>query len=333
VFESQGNLNNHIGVPLSLLQLEERHELAVVELGMNHAGELRELGRISSPTGAVIANVASVHLEFFADLDDIARAKGEVLESLPGDGLLVYNADDPRVTRLAAQYAGRKASFGLEKEADVRIDGCEFHSLDEMRFELSAVGERLPIRVPFAGRHFLYNLAAAAASGLSFGLNLAEIRRGMEALEPAAMRGQVLRIEHGRRSGVAIWDDSYNANPFAMEAVLDTVARLRGFSRKVLALGEMLELGSTAAVLHRETGRRAAASGADLLITVGAHGVSIGEGAREAGMRADQVGQFATSELAAEFLREEVRPGDLVLVKGSRGVRMDRIVQSLRECD
>jgi len=331
VLESKGNLNNEIGVPLSLLGLEDTHQAAVIEMGMNHAGEIRALARMAQPQTAVLTNIAPVHLEFFASLDAIAQAKGEILEHLPEDGLIVYNADDPRLVALAQGRKARKVSYGLENSADVRVIDYRYRGLEEMNFEVKTPGGGFSAHVPFVGKHFLYNLAAAIAVALSSGLTERRISGSVMALKPLAMRGQVLRLTEGPFAGSTIWDDSYNANPYAVSSVLDTVARLTGFRRRIVALGDMLELGERATELHREVGERAGAIGIDLLVAVGPHADDVCRGAQSGGMASERMRRFQDSRQAADYLAGELKDGDFLLVKGSRGIGMDQVVKKIRE--
>lgn len=324
VFRSKANLNNEIGVPLSLLEITEEHQLAVLELGMNRRGEIRTLARICRPDAALVTNVAAVHLEFFSGVDEIAEAKAEILDDLPGH--FFFNADDARVSQLARRYAGKKTSYGFQAQADVRILDFSFDSLAEMRFELEVGNTRLAAVVPFVGKHFLYNIAAAVAVASAFGLSGEAIAAGISQLRPAAMRGRVFEA-----GGATVWDDSYNSNPQALAALLDTVGRLGGFRRKILALGEMLELGSLAPELHREAGRLAALIGPALLITVGKNAVYFAEGAIEGGAGKGQIRHFDDSIQASEFLAGQLERGDFLLVKGSRAVRMDEIIRKIEE--
>ena len=331
VLESKGNLNNDIGVPLSLLSLEDTHQAAVIEMGMNHPGEIRALARLAQPQTAVLTNVAPVHLEFFASLDEIAQAKGEILEHVPPDGLIVYNADDPRLVAMAGRHAARGVSYGLENEADVRVINYRYRGLEEMDFEVQTPGGGFSAHVPFVGKHFLYNLAAAIAVALSSGLPERRVSEAVLGLRPLAMRGQVLRLMEGRFTGCTVWDDSYNANPYAVASVLETVGRLTGFKRRILALGDMLELGKRAPELHREVGEKAGALGIDLLVAVGPHAGEVCQGAESCGMDSERMRQFQDSRQAAEYLVHELKDGDFLLVKGSRGIGMDQVVKRIKE--
>ena len=330
VFQSPGNWNNEIGVPLSLMQLTEEHDLALLELAMNHAGEIGLLAATCSPDTALVTNVAEVHLEFFSNLDEIAEAKGELLAHLRPPGTLVFNLDDPKVANLAKRHDGRCVSFGFSPGADVGVADCRIESLSSMQLRLELQGDPVRSRVPFAGRHFAYNVAAAAALSLTHGLSVEQIRQGLKFLKAFPMRGAILRLDNGGER-VTVWDDSYNSNPRAAEAVLETIRDVTGFRRKILVLGEMLELGPESPNLHRQVGRVSASTRPDLVVAVGEGAQGLVEGAVKAGLKADRICHFTGACAAADFLTGQVRGGDLVLVKGSRGVRMDRIVGKLKE--
>ena len=327
VVRNKGNLNNHIGLPLSLLQLRERPDVAVMELGMNHAGEISTLVAIAEPDVRVWTNVGDAHLGFFASPDAIADAKAEILERASADALLVCNADDPRIVERVRGFRGRTLTFGTDAPADVRATAVEDRGLAGMRAQVAArgYGERI-VETPLLGRGNLANVLAAAAVALDSGIALDEVAAVAASLRPADRRGAVREL----RNGVVVIDDSYNSSPAALHRALEVVARERRPGRRVAVLGEMLELGDHARRLHAESGVAAAAAGLHLLLTVG------GDGAREmasaavsAGMAADAVSHFETSAAAADAAARLVRAGDIVLVKGSRGVRTDVVVDRL----
>lgn len=331
VVQSSGNLNNEVGVPLSLLRISAEHEMAILELGMSHPGEIRFLARVCAPDAAILTNVASVHAEFFADLDEIALAKGEILEGLSPDGRLFFNADDPRLCSLASGYSGEKVSFSLDNPSDVRISNCRFKNLDEMSFSIEMGAEHLSATASFVGRHFLYNIAAAVAVATGFGVSSDEIIEGISQLEVPSMRGQILRFSQGSDDPLTVWDDSYNSSPLALKMVLETVGELSGFRRKILALGEMLELGPEAPELHRLAGHWVVRCGADHLVTVGQGGNYMGQGAQEKGFPREKITHFESSQEAAEFLVGQLAPGEFLLVKGSRGIGMNRVISTLKK--
>jgi len=327
VFRNQGNLNNHIGLPLSLLDLRHRPEIAVVELGMNHAGEIRTLVGIAEPDVRVWTNVAEVHTEFFASLDAVADAKAEILEGATPTTLLVANADDPLVMARARAFAGRVMTFGFDPAADVSARDLEERALDGLAALLRTPAGEAPIRIPLLGRANVANVLAAACVAVHFEVPLSVVVERAAALKPAAHRGEVLRLA----GGVTLVDDSYNSNPRALRGVLEVIAREDRVARRIAVLGEMLELGRQSRTLHEISGRAAAAANLRYLITVGGEAArALGESAAAAGMSSDDVFHVGTSEEAADTVMTLVRAGDLVLVKGSRGIRTDVVVDRLK---
>ncbi|HEX9368134.1 MAG TPA: UDP-N-acetylmuramoyl-tripeptide--D-alanyl-D-alanine ligase [Vicinamibacterales bacterium] len=327
VFRNRGNLNNHIGLPLSLLELRSRPDVAVVELGMNHAGELRTLVGIAEPDVRVWTNVGDAHAGFFASADAIADAKAEILEKArPGD-LLVANADDEWIRARAGRFAGRTRTFGVSAGADYRASAVRHRGLDGMAATVTTPRGDVHVETPLLGTGNLLNLLAATAVAVEMDVPLGVIAERAATLTPAARRGELLRLP----GGITLIDDSYNSSPAALKQSLETVGASTGSARKVAVLGEMLELGAHAERLHAECGRAAAGAGLDLLIAVGGDPARrLADAARAAGMPASTVVHVATSAEAADVAREKVRPGDLVLVKGSRGIRTDRVVDRLK---
>jgi UDP-N-acetylmuramoyl-tripeptide--D-alanyl-D-alanine ligase len=322
VLKTEGNLNNELGLPLTLLRLRPEHRAAVVELGMSAPGEIRALARLAVPEVAILTRVAAVHLEFFPSLDAIAEAKGEILEGLAAGGTAVLNRDDPRIVRLGERHAGRTLWFGREAGAEVRALN-ESHGPDDSRFRLQAGGRSLPVRLPLAGAHFVENFLAAAAAALALGVPLEVIAEAASSLAPARHRGELLRL--GRE--VVLLDDCYNSSPEALRAALAALALLPG-RRRVAVLGDMLELGTEGPALHRERGLSLAGS-VDLLITVGALAEEIARGAREAGLAAEASRHFTAAAAAAAAVPALVESGDAVLIKGSRGVGLEAVVEAL----
>jgi UDP-N-acetylmuramoyl-tripeptide--D-alanyl-D-alanine ligase len=327
VFRNKGNLNNHIGLPLSLLDLRSRPDVAVVELGMNHAGEIRTLVGIAEPDVRVWTNVGDAHAGFFASADAIADAKAEILEQArPGD-LLVANADDERIRARVRRFSGRTLSFGLSDRADVRASRVRHRGLDGMAATITSPQGEVNVETPLLGTANLLNLLAAAAVALDMGVPAAAIAKRAATMRPAAHRGELLRLP----GGITLVDDSYNSSPSALKTSLDTVKASTGSARKIAVLGEMLELGVHADRLHAECGRAAADAGLELLIAVGGDPARrLAAAARAAGMDASAVIHVATSAEAVDVALEKVRPGDLVLVKGSRGIRTDLVVERLK---
>ena len=327
VYRNKGNFNNHIGLPLSLLELESRPEVAVVELGMNHAGEIRTLVGIAEPDVRVWTNVGDAHMGFFASIDAIADAKAEILESArPGD-LLVAGTDDARIRARAGAFGGRTLTFGVSDGADVRASLVDHRGLDGMAATVTTPHGTARLETPLLGTGNLLNLLAATAVATELGVPLDAIAERAAHLRPAAHRGELLRLP----GGVTLIDDSYNSSPAALKRALDTIRHATGSARKVAILGEMLELGDHAARLHGECGFAAAEAGLDLLITVGGTPAArMADAAKAGGMRPDAVAWVADSEKASDVALRAIRPGDLVLVKGSRGIRTDLVVERLK---
>ena len=325
VVKNRGNLNNHLGLPLSLLELRHGADVAVMELGMNHAGEIRTLVNVATPEVRVWTNVGEAHIGHFGSADAIADAKGEILESASSDDLLVANADDPRVMARVPAFAGRRVTFGLDEQADVRAVDVEDLGLAGSRAKLiTSRGER-EIEVPLLGRGHLSNVLAAAAVALEMGVGLDHVVTTAATLQPSARRGAVLRLP----KGVTVIDDSYNSSPTALKRALDVLAHTWA-ARRIAVLGEMLELGDLSTELHEDCGRTAAGSSLMRLITVGgAAARALGEAAIKAGMPSTTVMHFDTSAEAATALPSQLTAGDVVLVKGSRGTRTDLVVEQL----
>jgi len=328
VVKNKGNLNNHIGLPLSLMQLTSGPDVAVMELGMNHAGEIRTLVRIAEPEVRVWTNVGDAHLGFFASVDAIADAKAEVLEDArPGD-VLVCAADDARVMVRAKRFAGRRITFGESAEADVRADDIQDLGWDGMRARVETPAGSMEIATPLLGRGNLANVLAATAVALESGVPLDVIRDTAATLRPADRRGVVQHL----RDDITLIDDSYNSSPSALRRALEVMVRERRAAGRVAVLGEMLELGDHAAELHESCGRAAAAADLRLLVAVGgAPAHALAEAAVAAGMQRDAVTYFASSADAAPAVSAALRPGDLVLVKGSRGTRCDVVADRIAQ--
>jgi len=327
VFRNRGNFNNHIGLPLSLLELASGPDVAVVELGMNHAGEIRTLVRIAEPDVRVWTNVGDAHVGFFASSDAIADAKAEILEAARPADLLVAGADDARIRARIGGFAGRTVTFGLSDRADVYASLVDHRGLDGMAATVRTPRGSVRLETPLLGTGNLLNLLAATAVADELGVGLDAIAERAARLRPAAHRGELLRLP----GGVTLIDDSYNSSPAALKRSLETVRNATGSARKVAVLGEMLELGEHATRLHEECGWTAAESELDLLVTVGgAPAQRMAEAAKTAGMRPDRVAWVGNIDDAIEFVIGAVRPGDLVLVKGSRGIRTDRVVERVK---
>jgi len=326
VVKNRGNLNNHIGLPLSLVPLREGPDVAVMELGMNHPGEISTLVAIAEPEMRVWTNVGDAHLGYFGSPEAIADAKAEILERAGATHVLVCNADDARVMARAPRFAGRIVTFGTAAEADVRATAIEDRGIDGMRACVRTRADERLVATPLLGRGNLDNVLAAAAVALEFDVSLDEVVAAAARLRPADRRGAVRRL----RDGVVLIDDSYNSSPAALARALDVVAKETRLAGKVAVLGEMLELGDQSVALHQRSGRVAAAAGLRLLVAIGGPPARALAGAAvAAGMPASAVRHVDTSAQAAPGVAAEIRAGDLVLVKGSRGTRTDLVADAI----
>lgn len=325
VLKSKDNFNNQIGLPLSVLALNERHNVAVLEMGMNHPGEIKLLTRLAPPNVAVITNINPVHLEFFDSMEAIAAAKKEILLGAKNDAVAVLNGDDPRIKAISADWRGRKILFGLSEGADIRAMNVQPSGSAGLSLDLVYGGEKAPVKVPFFYETYLYNFLAAAGTARALSVPLDDILTQAPTLTPLPMRGMLMR-----RDKITVVDDSYNSNPKALESALKDTARIAA-RRRVAVLGDMLELGAHEAKFHREAGRQAVEAGWDVLVTIGEKSRAMAEGALEAGMSEDRVYSFADSEEAAEKIWSIIQEGDLILVKGSRGIKTERILERFKE--
>ena len=338
VLKTHKNFNNELGLALSVLQMETGgarpadFDVAVLEMGQSLFGEIRKLCEVAPPDVGVVLVVAPVHLEFFESVEQIAEGKAQLIEGIKPGGVAVLNADDERVAAMRARYGGRVITFGVERTADVAAAEVKTARLGLTRFRLcSPLGEAMA-ELPLPGRHNLMNALAASAVATCFGVAPDEIAAALGTARASEMRGEVIDFA----AGFSLVDDSYNSNPRSLMSMARSLIEGRGGAgqsparRTVVVAGEMLELGETASDLHREAGREIAAMGADVLWGVRGLARDMIEGAREAGMSGQAARFFETTDEAAEALVREVHPGDLVLIKGSRGVRTDRIVGRVR---
>jgi UDP-N-acetylmuramoyl-tripeptide--D-alanyl-D-alanine ligase len=322
VLKPEASYNNQWGLPLTLLRMTAEHEAMVVEIGTNSRGEIAYLAGITAPSVGVVTTVAAVHTEFLGSLDGVREEKAALVRAVEPAGAVVLNADDPRVASMAADARAQVVTYGRTPGAAVRAVSDEVESEHGLTFTLEAWGERHPVRLGFAGRHNVSNALAAAGAGLALGLGLPEILRGLAAARP--VKGRCVWRWAG---GVRILDDTYNANPASVKAALETAAAHRGPSRFVVVLGDMLELGAMAEEAHRDVGRQVMAAGADELVGMGKNARWVVEAARESGLVLAQ--HTTTFEDTVAHLLKRMTPGDLVLVKGSRGMRMERVADAL----
>lgn len=331
VLKSLGNLNTGYGLPLTISRMitagarPSDFDFAVLEMGMSSFGEIARLTDIAPPTVGVVGNIGTAHIEFFGSRERIARAKSEMIEGIKPGGTAALNADDPRVIgmRSLRQDVG-VVSFGLDAPADVTArDLASADDLTHTRFVLKTPDGEAEVKLPLIGRHNVYNALAAAAVAHCFGLTADVIASRLSSAAPSKMRGELIRFSNG----VTVIDDSYNSNPQALTQAVRAMTEAKGFTRRIVIAGEMLELGQQGAALHRQSGQEIAAMGIDWLIGVRGLANDLVAGALGAG--AKEAVFCNTPEEAAEKLIAEARPGDLVLVKGSRGVRTERVIERL----
>jgi UDP-N-acetylmuramoyl-tripeptide--D-alanyl-D-alanine ligase len=327
VLKSEGNFNNEYGLPLTLFRLEETHQAAVLEMGMSRRGELARLAEIAKPDVGVVTRVAPAHLEFFSSVDEIALAKRELIEGLNGkDSTAVLNADDARVAAFGAFAPGRVLTYGVEHPAFFSAENIEDRGALGTTFDYVSPEGRVRLDVALPGRHVIANALAALAAASVWGIGNAEAAEILPRLRPPSMRGELLQFSNG----AALINDSYNSSPAAFQAMTSLLAATPGFRRRILAGGEMRELGPTSGELHRQAGEFAARTGAiDWVIGVAGDAAQMLEGAAAAGIPREHLKFFASSQEAADFLQSFLQAGDLLLVKGSRGVRMEKIVEAL----
>ncbi|HYS07296.1 MAG TPA: UDP-N-acetylmuramoyl-tripeptide--D-alanyl-D-alanine ligase [Myxococcales bacterium] len=323
--KTEGNLNNEVGVPLTLLRLSEEHRYAAIELGMNHLGEIARLAQWADPDVAIVTNVGPVHLEFVGSLAGVAHAKGELFHALRDRGVAVANADDALVMGQAKLSRRKLVTFGATQGSDVRLVSAH-HGGPGLRVELELGGKTRLVELKLIGTHNGHNAAGAAAVGVALGFEPARILRG---LANATTPGRRMRPVH-LPNGALLIDDCYNANPSSTKAALLTLTHLvRGKGRAIAVLGDMLELGPTELDLHRDVGRFAAGAGLSLLVCFGRRARALGEGAEEAGLPAKNIESTEDPAEAVRLVQARMRPEDVVLVKGSRGMKMERISDAL----
>ncbi len=321
VLKSEGNFNNHFGLPLMLLKLEPEHDVAVIEMGMSHAGEITALASIAQPEIGVVTNVAPVHLEFFDSLAGIARAKYELVEALPSSGTAVLNADDEYVSQFGRNFKGKVILYGTKGTADVRAENIQSRGAEGSEFDVVTSAGRESARLKLVGEHNILNALAAVSVGMVRGLKLSDCVAALATLTPADKRGQVVQL-----GNITVVNDCYNSNPKALDAMVDALAAMQA-KRRIVVAGEMLELGPAGEQMHREAGQHIAEKKIDMIIGVRGLAQALVEGAKQAGVRAEFV---ATPEEAGEWLARETREGDVVLLKASRGVKLEKALETWR---
>ncbi len=333
VRKSEGNLNNHFGLPLQLLRLEPEDEIAVMELGMSHAGEIAALASLARPSLGVVTNVAPVHLGFFKSVAEIARAKQELVDTLSPDATVVLNADDEYVSQFGRNFSGRIVTYGVRNPADVRAEAVEELGVTGTQLDIVAGNERYPATLPLLGRHNVYNALAAVAVALQCGIAPEAAAAELGQLSAVDKRGEVVEI-----AGATVVNDCYNSNPRALDSMVDTLAGMQPAPgrRRIVVAGEMLDLGPAGEELHRRCGQHMAERKIDVLVGVRGLAKFLIEGARPCRDKANPARAGITTEFvespeaAGEWLARQVGPGDLVLLKASRGVRLERALEVWR---
>ncbi len=327
VLKNELNLNNLIGMPQTLLGLTKEHEVAVVECGMNRFGEIRRLSHIAQPDIAVLTNVHSAHLAGLGSIQGVACAKSEIIDSLRPDGTVIYNADDPWLQKSLSHFKGRTLKFGFGPDAGVRALERLRAGIWGQKVDIAFSGLTFQVELPLPGPHQIYNALAAAAVGFTLGLSPGHISSSLAQFQSLEKRSQL----HYHDSGFVIYNDCYNANPGSMAMALQTLANLKNRGKSVAALGDMLELGQSTVQAHKEVGALAARLDVDLLVLCGNYKDLIKEGAVAAGMSAACIHAVSSHAAAARVVKEFCRPGDMLLIKGSRGARMEKLLSCLED--
>ncbi|MGZ5178351.1 MAG: UDP-N-acetylmuramoyl-tripeptide--D-alanyl-D-alanine ligase [Burkholderiales bacterium] len=317
VLKSEGNFNNHIGLPLQLLRIQRDTDVYVSEMGMNHAGEITELAKIAEPNMGVVTIVAPVHLEFFDSIGAIAKAKKELIAALPPGGTAILNKDDEFVRHFNDGRSGPAIYFAINTDADVRAENIVEHGASGSDFDVVAHGECVRTHLPLVGRHNIYNALAAVAVGISQDIPPKQAAEVLSQLAPSDKRGQLVEI-----GGATVINDCYNSNPKALESMVDALMGVPA-DRHIVVAGEMLELGPAGEELHRQCGRYMAQHGVSQLIGVRGLAQSMVEAARQAGLKAEF---FSTPEEAGDWLAANAKQGDAVLLKASRGVKLEKAI-------
>ncbi len=320
VQKTSGNFNNEVGVPMTLLELNDKHNAAVVEIGMRGLGQIETLAKFVRPTIGIVTNVSEAHIELLGSIENIARAKGELVESIKDGGTIILNADNPHTAGMKnlAGAGVNVVTYGLEAPADVSAKNILIGSVST-EFTLSCRGEDFDFEIPMLGRHNVSNSLAAIAAGLTLGLSVEDIQRGVSSLTTTKMRFEVIR-----RDGLTIVNDAYNASPASMRVAIKTTSEIYS-GRLIAVLGDMMELGDISEAVHREIGAELVESRFDTLITLGELGKFIAVGARDAGLK--NVYTFDTHEDAAKKILELVRDGDTILFKASHVMHMEKIIE------
>ena len=324
VLKSEGNYNNQIGLPLTLLNLTEQHEITILEMGMNHAGEIKLLTQIAPPDVAVITNINPVHLEFFDSIEDIALAKKEIIDGMKKNGTVILNADDSHIKEITKHWKGNKIRYGLSERCDIRAQNIRKTGMKGMIFDLVYGKHKANIGLPFFCESYLYNFLAAVSVAYSFNLPCENIIAQAKLLKALPMRGVLIRLE----KNIHLIDDTYNSNPAALQQALESLSALPA-KRKIAVLGDMLELGDKEINFHFQAGKQVSEEKWDVLITVGPLSQHMAQGAISSGMNKKQIFSYENTQKATQKIASHIEEGDLVLIKGSRGMKTEKIVEKL----
>jgi len=324
--KTQGNLNNHIGLPLTLLKREPSHKMAVLELGMSAAGEIKSLAEIAQPDIGVITNISEGHLVQLKSLNDIQSAKGELFDALTEESTAIVNADDPLVLELARSLRAKTVTFGIDQPADVRASEIENKDNLGFQFKVSLFDKTLSVRLPYLGYCNIYNALAALATGYSLGIKEDAMTRGLENYQRMSQRNE--KIQHKE---IDLINDSYNANPRSMTEALKTLDSFKTQGRRIFVIGDMLELGDRSITAHQKLGEEIAASKTNILIALGKLASLSAKSAQALAGEKIQILELASHQEAAEFLTQEAVSGDCVMFKGSRGAAMEKVLQIFME--
>lgn len=329
VLKTKGNFNNLIGLPLTLLSLTERERVVVLEMGMNAPGEIRRLTEISEPDVGLITNIERVHLEGLGSLEKVKEEKGDLFRSTKKDGAILVNQDDPLVVDLAKDFSGQKITFGISSPAEVMAEDVRLKGAGGTSFILLFGGQEMEVHLPLLGRHFVYNALAAVAAATLFGIEVKTAKEALEHFQPFPMRMEICPLQGGK----TVINDAYNANPRSMELALETLTEVKGEGRAIAVLGDMLELGAYTEEAHQELGREAGKLSIDLLLVLGREATLVADSAIRHGLEAEKTRVVRSHREAVSILRQVIREGDWILVKGSRAMEMEKIVTGLKEAE
>jgi UDP-N-acetylmuramoyl-tripeptide--D-alanyl-D-alanine ligase len=327
VLKTQGNLNNLIGLPLTLLSLTEKERVVVVEIGMNIPGEIGRLTEIAEPDVGLITNIQKAHLEGMGTLERIREEKGNLFRKMRRDGTIVVNQNDPYVIDLAGEFSGQKITFGVEKSSDVMAKDIRVSETGGTSFTLVLEGEARRIHLALLGRHFVPNALAAICVASLFGIDAEQVKGALERFRPFSMRMEIVPLGNEK----TIINDAYNANPRSMELALETLAETKGGGRAIAVLGDMLELGEFAEALHQQAGEKVGELGIDLLLALGEQAPLVVRSAIRHGLKPENAWVLESHSEAISILKSVVQEGDWILVKGSRRMAMEKIVEGLAE--